>query len=441
MKFYFFSTVPVSSVPAFKAYYSPQNLKATRISAGIVGSISTILVALNLLFGYESLDANNPFYAQVNLLLAVICGFIFAGSFLPFQKLTFINPKNHIQLLSFAFSFFYTLSCLAVTLVQLESPKSSLTLYLLGLTAVAVLWNFEFRQHLLFIFLIEAAFILGMQTLQLGPNDQIQNYILSVFLLSFFYVAARLFYSFRANHFMQLQEIEKKNAEIQDISQAKSDILGVVAHDLLSPFASIEALINLLRKQKLPPEKQEQYFELVLSQCRTSRSLINDLLESARYENETSFLTEKTDINAFLEEICTKWKTQVKDLREINFIKPHAPLYANLNKERFSRVLDNLLANAVKFTFENGQITINLARKNKELLLYISDDGIGIPQNLHPYLFQRFSQARRKGLQGEDSTGLGLSITQQLVSQHGGSIKVESAENAGTTFAITLPAI
>jgi signal transduction histidine kinase len=130
---------------------------------------------------------------------------------------------------------------------------------------------------------------------------------------------------------------------------------------------------------------------------------------------------------------------QLKDTRQICFTKTPQPVYAALNKERFNRVIDNLVSNAVKFTPQNGQINLELFPQNGQLQLQISDNGIGIPQNLQPFLFERFTKARRTGLQGEESTGLGLSITQQLVQKHGGSIVVKSSEKQGTAFQITLP--
>ncbi|HSI89874.1 MAG TPA: HAMP domain-containing sensor histidine kinase [Adhaeribacter sp.] len=441
MKFYFFSTVPAMHAPAFKAFYGQQNLKVLRVTAAIIGCFSLGLLLLSQLLNFGSPDPVHLFFLKVNTGLALVSLLTLAGTYLPRSGNSFFRSAAYTQGLAFLFGFSYTLSCLSVSFVQQENPKNTLTMYLLGLTAVAILWTFEYWQHLLFVLLTELAFILGLQLLpDLSPSQQLLNYIVSVFLITFFFVVARVSYSFRANHFLQLAEIEAKNQKLQDLGQHRTELMGIVAHDLLSPFASIESMIKLLRKKQLTPEKQQEYFDLLITKCQASRHLINDLLEAARYETDETFETELTDLNQFMEEMHAKWQAQLKDLREITFTRCPAPAFVNLNPERFERILDNLLTNAVKFTPANGQIALSLYQQDQQVALHITDNGIGIPADLQPYLFQRFSRARRKGLLGETSTGLGLNITQQLVAQHKGSISFKSAENEGTTFQVVLPA-
>jgi signal transduction histidine kinase len=135
-----------------------------------------------------------------------------------------------------------------------------------------------------------------------------------------------------------------------------------------------------------------------------------------------------------------EWQSQLQGSRNLHLQLPPAPVYGNLNKERFHRIMTNLLSNAVKFTPTHGTISIKVREGKKDLHVEVTDEGIGIPEKIRPLLFDRFSKARRKGLKGEKSTGLGLSICRQLVEQHGGSINVDSEEQKGTTFHIRLPA-
>ncbi len=102
------------------------------------------------------------------------------------------------------------------------------------------------------------------------------------------------------------------------------------------------------------------------------------------------------------------------------------------------RVVENLLSNAVKFTDPGGQITISLKQEGRRVMLQISDTGIGIPAHLQPTLFNMFTKAGREGTQGETTTGLGLYIVKQIVEMHGGTIRVVSQENVGTSFFIHL---
>jgi two-component system sensor histidine kinase VicK len=115
-------------------------------------------------------------------------------------------------------------------------------------------------------------------------------------------------------------------------------------------------------------------------------------------------------------------------------------VHAELDPVKLRQVLDQLLSNAVKFTPQGGRVAVALAQQPGHVLLSVADEGVGIPERLHPVLFDRFTKARRPGLRGEKSTGLGMFITRALVERHGGRIWFESREGAGTTFYVQLPA-
>ncbi|OUJ70307.1 hypothetical protein BXP70_24750 [Hymenobacter crusticola] len=118
---------------------------------------------------------------------------------------------------------------------------------------------------------------------------------------------------------------------------------------------------------------------------------------------------------------------------------PAESVYAALQPEKFARVLDNLLSNALKFTPAGGTITLGLQWHDGRARIRVQDTGIGIPSQLHAQLFDKFNPSRRTGLQGEPTTGLGLFIAKQIVELHGGQIWLESREQHGTTFFLELP--
>jgi len=112
---------------------------------------------------------------------------------------------------------------------------------------------------------------------------------------------------------------------------------------------------------------------------------------------------------------------------------------ALINREKMHRVMDNLISNAIKFSrAEDDNVEITLRQTSKGSFIDVKDFGVGIPANLLPNIFDRFSKASRKGLQGEESIGLGLSIVKQIILKHGGDINVESTEKQGSTFTISL---
>lgn len=168
-------------------------------------------------------------------------------------------------------------------------------------------------------------------------------------------------------------------------------------------------------------------------------SIINDILLIGRLESvEETFV--KKDLKTFIEQQLSslELKARRKGIK-VRFQYPDVPVYAHIIPNKFKRILENLMANAVKFTPPDGQITISLKNEEKKARLQVSDTGIGIPQHLQQSIFQKFTKANRVGTQGEPTTGLGLYIVNQIVKKHKGRIWVESQENAGTTFNIQLP--
>ncbi|MGI4874356.1 MAG: sensor histidine kinase [Janthinobacterium lividum] len=117
---------------------------------------------------------------------------------------------------------------------------------------------------------------------------------------------------------------------------------------------------------------------------------------------------------------------------------PAQGMRVSLNPNQFARVVDNLLSNALKFTPPGGQVRVCLTELAGRPRLAVQDSGVGIPAEYLAHLFDKFSKAAREGLAGESTTGLGLFITQQIVRLHGGTIRVESQLNKGTTFFIDL---
>jgi two-component system sensor histidine kinase VicK len=114
-------------------------------------------------------------------------------------------------------------------------------------------------------------------------------------------------------------------------------------------------------------------------------------------------------------------------------------IYIELDEDKFMQVINNLISNALKFTPSGGEININIYKKAESVLISIADTGIGIPEAFHECLFDKFTIARRNGLRGEVTTGLGMSLIKTIVEWHGGKIWFNSKENVGTEFFVELP--
>ena len=118
---------------------------------------------------------------------------------------------------------------------------------------------------------------------------------------------------------------------------------------------------------------------------------------------------------------------------------PEDKIWVEVDDVKLLQVINNLLSNAIKFTHDGGVISVHLREEKGHLLITVKDDGIGIPEVDHAFIFDEFTKAKRKGLRGEKPIGLGLSITKKLVQLQGGEIWVESEEGKGTIFFVKIP--
>jgi signal transduction histidine kinase len=181
--------------------------------------------------------------------------------------------------------------------------------------------------------------------------------------------------------------------------------------------------------------------EMIKTSCVKARSIIADLLDAANNENIDVIETQRTELNYFIKGIINEWKVQKEAKNNIVLISSKPQVFVEINAEKFQRVMDNLITNALKFSKNNSKIEIYLSIKNNCAVIEVRDYGMGIPPEMLPHIFERFSKARRPGVRGEQSTGLGLSISRQIIDNHQGTIDVTSEEKKGSSFTIQLPLV
>ena len=195
-----------------------------------------------------------------------------------------------------------------------------------------------------------------------------------------------------------------------------------------------------MEMEEIDQETREN-LEMIKSSCVKARGIIADLLDAANNENINIVETQRTEMNCFLKNVINEWKIQAEAKNNIYLISSKNQVFVQINAEKFQRVMDNLITNALKFSKNNNKIEIYLSARNGSAIIEVRDYGLGIPEDLLPHIFERFSKARRPGLRGEPSTGLGLSISKQIIENHQGTIDVTSEEKKGSTFTIQLPVV
>jgi signal transduction histidine kinase len=231
------------------------------------------------------------------------------------------------------------------------------------------------------------------------------------------------------------QREARREAEL--VAQARSDVLGVVAHDLRNPLNLISSTTSLLLDEALPLEQQRQMLQIGRRGVRQMDRLIEDLLDATRLQagRLTLALTDVDvgDLVRQVEETCRP----AADQHGVTLaVEARADARIRADEGRLLQALGNLVGNALKFTQRDGRVVLVAERAPDGVVFRVVDDGPGIPADALPRLFDRFWQARDGDRRG---AGLGLAIAKGIVEAHGGRIWVESTPGAGSVFSFAIP--
>ncbi|MDB5234392.1 MAG: hypothetical protein JWR44_1385 [Hymenobacter sp.] len=239
------------------------------------------------------------------------------------------------------------------------------------------------------------------------------------------------------------KQLELANQHLYDTQET---ILQLAAHDLKAPIANILMIMTMLRghagvlsiDSAMARQDVEELLGLVEQACDKANALLRDVLFLGQLE-ATRLKKHRTNLGAFLDKRLAVFRLAAQEKGiQLRLELPKAPIHANIHADKFGRILDNLLSNALNFTPTGGKIRVGLRQLKGRIRLVVHDTGLGIPEALQPHVFDKFTSASRPGLYGDTTTGLGLFITKQIVEMHQGKIWLESKENEGTTFFIDL---
>lgn len=236
----------------------------------------------------------------------------------------------------------------------------------------------------------------------------------------------------------------KKKEENMDKFAAKKDsIMEILSHDLAGPLNNIKSIASLLAKELEGEENKELTKMVAMIEQTSERSihLIREFVKQEFLQSKNSDLVKKrVDIIKKIREIIDQYKGSESELsKTFHLYTSSESLWMKIDDYKFAQVINNLISNAIKFTGDEGVITVKVEDRQETVLFTVADNGIGIPAKYHAQLFEKFTKARRPGLKGEPFTGLGMSIIKTIVEWHGGKIWFDSKENEGSTFYIELP--
>lgn len=222
----------------------------------------------------------------------------------------------------------------------------------------------------------------------------------------------------------------------------KSDFVASVSHEFKSPLTSIKSLSGRLRAGAvLDEDRKRQYFEVMERDADRLMRLVGNILDFSKIEEgRREFEFVKTDVKALLTEELEAFK----ESEATEGIKISADLGGDIpeiraDKDALSRAIQNLLDNALKFSFGKEEIRVSLSKDEEHVHISVTDRGIGIPRREQERIFEKFYQGRRSSHASARGTGLGLTLVKHTAEAHGGRIRVKSRAGEGSTFVISLP--
>ncbi|MGK5684329.1 ATP-binding protein [Actinoplanes sp. URMC 104] len=240
----------------------------------------------------------------------------------------------------------------------------------------------------------------------------------------------------------RLLEQEREQVEqLRELDRMKDELSAVVIHELRNPVSVIKAYTEVLLDSPGLGGAERKHATVVDRTTRHLQGLVDDLLDLARLDaGHVSIDPCPMAADTMLCEVVDSHRpsADAKSLTLHATIKPGLAVHADA--QRLRQALDNLLSNAVKYTPEGGTVRVTAEHHGADVVVTISDNGIGIPAEQYPHLFSRFfraSNATRAGIKG---TGLGLAVTKAILDAHGGTLSARPARHGGTEFTLTLPA-
>ena len=217
-----------------------------------------------------------------------------------------------------------------------------------------------------------------------------------------------------------------------------------VSHELRTPLTSVKSYLEALDDGALSEPVAPDFVKVSLTETNRMMRMVTDLLSLSRIDNNTSHLdVELTNFTAFITYILNRFdKIKNQDeTKKYEIIRDYSitPIWVEIDTDKMTQVIDNIMNNAIKYSPDGGTITVSVRTTDVQLILSISDEGLGIPKQDLPKIFDRFYRVDKARSRAQGGTGLGLAIAKEIIKQHYGFIWAKSEYGKGSTFTIVLP--
>jgi signal transduction histidine kinase len=237
-----------------------------------------------------------------------------------------------------------------------------------------------------------------------------------------------------------VKQLERDVVAIRELAQAKEDFLYTVSHEFKTPLMVSMSALEFMRSGKQTREKMAEYAFILERNLKRLGTLVDNLLIASKKESLTSLELRKEDLKRMVEEEVSFIEPPCREKgikMEVNL--PQDPVFVNADQFLMRLALTNILSNAVKYSLGSGTLRVQLSKEEGRAILRVQDEGMGIPAEDLPHIFEKFYRSKQGPRAAISGTGLGLHITKLIVDAHKGEISVSSQTGRGTTVSLVLP--
>jgi two-component system phosphate regulon sensor histidine kinase PhoR len=227
------------------------------------------------------------------------------------------------------------------------------------------------------------------------------------------------------------------------LERARSDFVATASHELRTPLAAVYGAARTLRRTDIEmlAEQRDRFLEIIESETERLTGIVSQILLAGQLEEgRVDVAPTVTDVDALAQSVLDSVRLRVPERVELRLERDGGSALALADADKLRQVLVNLVDNAVKYSPDGGEVTVELGAQRDRVQVAVRDNGLGIPPSEHERIFERFYRLDPALTRGVGGSGLGLYISRELVDRMGGTLTVRSETGEGATFVVDLPA-
>lgn len=238
------------------------------------------------------------------------------------------------------------------------------------------------------------------------------------------------------------EAIQTLARDLEYLKKERKEFLASISHELRTPLTYVKGYADIARRPNLKEEERNRYLSIIYEEAENMQKLVKELFELAKMDQH-SFQIHKEPVNLcdFLKKLHDKMLPAFHEKNMSLIYKCEKNIIVQIDQKRFEQVMINLLDNALKYSDEGSVVSIEARAEKNSIVIIVSDNGIGIPEEDLHHIFERFYRVDKSRSRTSGGTGLGLAIVKEIVEAHGGTVYAASEYGKGTNVVITLPEV